>query len=43
MYRLQFDKLMLQFTQQKDDDEVDDEYKNSDETAEKKELQLKSI
>ena len=34
---------MLQFTQQKDDDEVDDEYKNSDETAEKKELQLKSI
>jgi len=43
LYRLQFDKLMLQFTQQKDDDEVDDEYKNSDETAEKKELQLKSI
>ena len=43
MYRLQFDKLMLQFTQQKDDDEVDDEYKNSDETAEKKELQLNSI
>jgi len=43
LYRLQFDKLMLQFTQQKDDDEVDDEYKNSDGTAEKKELQLKSI